>query len=168
MIQRWNEKVKPEDLVYHLGDFSMSMRGLDQIVYGLNGTKVLIPGNHDSCHPAHKANRRGQVTFKDYERVGFSDVALEMIIEIPLKGIPTKVKMCHLPYEPDDKEKVDRRYMDMRPKDEGLLLLHGHVHTAFKFNVEKRMVNVGVDQWNFFPVSVEEIDKLVTENNFPI
>lgn len=164
MIKRWNEVVKPEDTVYHLGDFSMSTRGLEVIVKGLNGKKILIPGNHDQCHPA---NRR-QCSDRIYKDAGFDEVALEMMLELSLNGKPTMVKLCHLPYEPDDFEKADRRYMKFRPKDEGHLLLHGHVHTSFKFNISKRMINVGVDQWDFYPVSLEQIDKLVTENKFNI
>lgn len=158
MIQRWNEKVQPEDTVYHLGDFSMSMRGIDQIVYGLNGTKILIPGNHDSCHPAHK---KKQVPDRAYIEAGFSAVALEMVIELPIKGKSTQFKMCHLPYEPDDFEKADRRYMQMRPKDEGQILLHGHVHTAWKKSNCGRMINVGVDVWNFYPINVQDLESIL-------
>lgn len=165
MIARWNEVVQPTDLVYYLGDFSMSMRGIEGIVQGLNGEKILVPGNHDKCHPA---NRKKQCSFRDYKDIGFKEVALQMLIELNIGGKPTTVKLCHLPYEPDDFEKADRRYMEMRPEDEGHLLLHGHVHNAFKMNVEKRMLNVGVDVWNFYPISAETIDKTVTENGFKL
>jgi calcineurin-like phosphoesterase family protein len=168
MIERWNEKVKPEDTVYHLGDFSMSMRGLDYIVHSLNGTKVLIKGNHDACFPTHKSFRKGLVTDKDYIKFGFSAIELEMIIELPLKGRSAVVKLNHLPYAPEDGEEADRRYMQFRPKDEKNLLLCGHVHTSFKFNKVRRMINVGVDLNNYYPYSVDDIDKIVTENNFDI
>lgn len=159
MIQRWNEKVKPEDTVYHLGDFSMSMKGIEQIIRGLNGTKVLVPGNHDACHPAYK--KKFQVPFRDYRKAGFDHVELEMMLELQLKGQATMVKLCHLPYEPDEAEKADRRYMDMRPKDEGHLLLHGHVHTSWKKSNCGRMINVGVDQWNFYPITVQDIESVL-------
>jgi hypothetical protein len=46
MIRRWNAVVKPTDKVYHLGDVAMPRVGLD-VLYRLNGDKVLIAGNHD-------------------------------------------------------------------------------------------------------------------------
>jgi len=48
LIKRWNDRVKPNDIVYHLGDFSMGPRNLlPTIRKKLNGTIVLIRGNHD-------------------------------------------------------------------------------------------------------------------------
>lgn len=46
MVDRWNSVVRPDDKVYHLGDFSISKRGI-ATAERLNGIKVLIRGNHD-------------------------------------------------------------------------------------------------------------------------
>ena len=46
MISRWNERVKPTDKVYHLGDVVINRRFL-HVLGRLNGDKVLIKGNHD-------------------------------------------------------------------------------------------------------------------------
>ena len=46
MVKAWNERVRPNDKVYHLGDVVMSRRSLS-IMDRLNGDKVLIRGNHD-------------------------------------------------------------------------------------------------------------------------
>ena len=46
MVKRWNERVRPKDKVYHLGDVVINRRALD-IMSRLNGDKVLIRGNHD-------------------------------------------------------------------------------------------------------------------------
>jgi len=46
MVQRWNDRVRPTDKVYHLGDVVMSRKSL-AIMDRLNGDKVLIRGNHD-------------------------------------------------------------------------------------------------------------------------
>lgn len=46
MVELWNETVKPNDKVYHLGDVAINRRGLD-VLNRLNGDKVLIKGNHD-------------------------------------------------------------------------------------------------------------------------
>lgn len=58
MVARWNDRVKPSDHVYHLGDVAMSRPNL-QIVKRLNGHKRLLFGNHDIYD------------YKDYAEVGF-------------------------------------------------------------------------------------------------
>ena len=46
MIRAWNERVRPQDKVYHLGDVVINRRALKTLAR-LNGDKVLIRGNHD-------------------------------------------------------------------------------------------------------------------------
>jgi calcineurin-like phosphoesterase family protein len=46
MIERWNERVRPNDKVYHLGDVVINRKSLVTLAR-LNGDKVLIRGNHD-------------------------------------------------------------------------------------------------------------------------
>ena len=49
IIRRWNDRVKPEDTVVHLGDFGF-LQGPRNFQYyrsQLNGNLVLIKGNHD-------------------------------------------------------------------------------------------------------------------------
>lgn len=46
MVRRWNERVRPSDKIYHLGDVVINRKALG-IMRRLNGDKVLIRGNHD-------------------------------------------------------------------------------------------------------------------------
>jgi calcineurin-like phosphoesterase family protein len=46
MVRRWNETVRPNDKVYHLGDVVINRKALKTLAR-LNGDKVLIKGNHD-------------------------------------------------------------------------------------------------------------------------
>ena len=46
MVRRWNERVRPTDKVYHLGDVVINRKALSTLAR-LNGDKVLIKGNHD-------------------------------------------------------------------------------------------------------------------------
>ena len=46
MVRAWNERVRPNDKVYHLGDVVINRRSLTTMSR-LNGDKVLIRGNHD-------------------------------------------------------------------------------------------------------------------------
>jgi len=48
MIAAWNTLVKPEDDIYHLGDFAFMKPGpLWSLLWRLQGKKHLILGNHD-------------------------------------------------------------------------------------------------------------------------
>ena len=46
MVKAWNERVRPKDKVYHLGDVVINRKHLTTLGR-LNGDKVLIRGNHD-------------------------------------------------------------------------------------------------------------------------
>jgi len=46
IIKRWNETVKPEDTVIHLGDVQIGKKS-EWIMPSLPGRKILIRGNHD-------------------------------------------------------------------------------------------------------------------------
>ena len=46
MVKAWNDRVRPTDKVYHLGDVVINRKSLS-IMSRLNGDKVLIRGNHD-------------------------------------------------------------------------------------------------------------------------
>jgi len=46
MVKRWNDRVRPNDKVYHLGDVVINRKSLKTLAR-LNGDKVLIRGNHD-------------------------------------------------------------------------------------------------------------------------
>lgn len=46
MVTAWNERVRPNDKVYHLGDVVINRKFLN-ILSRLNGDKILIRGNHD-------------------------------------------------------------------------------------------------------------------------
>ena len=156
LVSRFNAKVGPNDLTWHLGDFSMHPRELD-VLKRLNGQHHLICGNHDHCHPVQcksedKLRRLTQV----YLDAGFTSVLTEDNLVMADHPFET-LKLHHMPYSGDHGEK--ERFTQYRPKDEGLWLLHGHVHTEWK--IRGKQVNVGVDQWDYAPVGLDEIKKLV-------
>jgi calcineurin-like phosphoesterase family protein len=47
MVRRWNEVVREQDKVYHLGDVVINLKFLSTLER-LNGSKRLIRGNHDN------------------------------------------------------------------------------------------------------------------------
>lgn len=49
LVECWNDKVRPDDLVYHLGDFTFSGRERAEELFAvLHGRKHLVAGNHDA------------------------------------------------------------------------------------------------------------------------
>lgn len=159
LITNWNKVVTPEDIVYCLGDFSLSTRPAEAITQKLNGIKYLIPGNHDYCHSYHKKSRNAENRknwIAKYEEWGWKVLPEQTTLDIP--GVAV-VNMCHHPYYLVGTEINDDKYEKWRPKDDGRWLLCGHVHEKWK--VTGRMINVGVDQWDFTPVSVEEVSKII-------
>lgn len=53
MIDNWNSKINPEDIVYHLGDFAFKC-DFKRYLKCLNGTIHLIRGNHDKRDDYHR------------------------------------------------------------------------------------------------------------------
>jgi len=147
LIRKWNDVVKEDDDVYHLGDFSLSAKAL-HVVRQLNGRKILIPGNHDLCFPAHKGYEKKKVK---YLEAGFHCI-LTSPEEILIRD--HRVLLWHLPYLYEDSE--DKRYGDWRIPNQGQWLLHGHSH-GYRFVKNKNMIDVGVDCWNGYPISEREV-----------
>ena len=156
LVENWNAVVGPRDTVWVLGDVAMGNRDETlQYVERLNGHKLLVAGNHDKCWAG---NRKVGDWPQRYLDAGFEEIHTST--EMTVAGRP--VLLHHFPYAGDHTE--TDRYVEHRPVDRGRRLLHGHVHDRWQVN--GRMINVGVDVHSFFPVSEEEIAALI-ENSTP-
>lgn len=149
MISRWNEVVKPSDTVIHLGDVALG-KIVDSLplVGRLNGHIKLVPGNHDRIFSGEKQAKRDRF-MPEYLKV-FDEVLPESL-RMVLGGF--EVMVSHFPYTGDSHG--PDRHADKRPKDEGLPIIHGHVHD--EWDQRGRMFNAGVDVRDFRPVNVDEI-----------
>lgn len=145
LVSRWNSVVSDCDTVFHMGDFSfMGSIKTKEIISRLRGVIVLIRGNHDD---------RPHRFFTSF----FPHYSITMLPSV-VGSVDGEVKLSHYPYKGVDCN--DRRdFSDRQLEDQGHYLLHGHVHCLWKKN--GRMINVGVDQWNFTPVSENEILDLI-------
>ena len=153
LIRRWNELVEPGDDVWVLGDFAMGkIRDTLPRAAQLRGTKHLLTGNHDRCWDGHGA--RAQEWAERYVEAGFDEIH-HGTIELAIGD--TDVLACHFPYEGDSHD-YDR-YIERRPVDRGQWLLHGHVHE--RWQQRGRMINVGVDVWDYRPVSEAQLSQLI-------
>jgi calcineurin-like phosphoesterase family protein len=141
IVAEWNRVVNPEDTVYVLGDFSLNPKVAEEYTPKLNGTKILVHGNHCATYPYvfGRVNKKQDKMRQRYLAAGWSLITDEMTVTLK-NG--RDVLMSHLPYA--SAVKYDKRYMNMRPKDTGLFLLHGHLHAKYLKN--NNMIDVGWDQ----------------------
>lgn len=155
LIAGWNEVVDEGDDVWMLGDFAMGK--IDEtlpLVGELRGRKVLLAGNHDRCWEEH--GRRANGWEERYLDAGFAEVRQGQL-NIDISGVTALA--CHFPYRGDSHD--HDRYAEQRPVDRGAWLVHGHVHE--RWQQRGRMINVGVDAWNYRPVSEATICDLVAD-----
>lgn len=159
MVEKWNSVVNEDDTVYVLGDFAMGHREKTLVLADqLNGYKKLVPGNHDNCWKGLSVKMVEKWT-PYYEGVGFEIMPGQMDHTLP-DG--TVVTLCHFPYS--FTTRYDDKYSGNRPIDEGKWLLHGHTHEK-EIRTGERQIHIGVDAWDFTPVSEEWIMEIIDESN---
>ena len=106
IIRNWNAVVRPEDTVYHLGDYSYG-NGADIVstAQRLNGRKILIRGNHDA-----------DVNLK---------YAFEEICDyLEVRSDGNTLILCHYPLS---------SFKDMQKG--GTVHLYGHVHNSYEAKI---------------------------------
>lgn len=135
LIKAWNDTVKPNDLVYHLGDFCFgSYDKWAEIIGRLNGEIILIKGNHDSSDVIKKLHKIGYL--KEIHMVGHY-----------MKTNGYVLNLTHYPLE-----------IGNRPRN---FNLSGHIHAQPSRMLNQ--VNVGIDSpLNFNrpfgqPISMDEL-----------
>lgn len=119
MIQMWNATVNPEDTVYLLGDVAFCpAEKATKILRQLNGTLILIEGNHD------QKNLKSQ-EFRDC----FTEI--HKYLEIEYQG--TFCVMFHYPIA------------EFNRQHRGAVHFHGHLHQNKSGLEHFRVRNVGFD-----------------------
>ena len=135
IIYKWNQKVKPEDTVYILGDMFFKFQDIQyvkDVLKMLKGKKILIKGNHD--HFLNQINRR------DY----FDKVC----DYLKIKDNGRDVVLMHYPIEEWD------------GFFRGSYHLNGHVHNSDNgLRKIDRRYNAGVDVNDFEPKTIDELIK---------
>lgn len=119
MTMLWNATVRKGDTVYILGDFCWGKADeWLRIVRQLNGTKVLITGNHDlSSYPAELKNQFADITpFKE-------------IVDNGKDNSGRKVLLSHYPMP-----------FYKRANNEKYFMLCGHVHNTAENAILERLI----------------------------
>ncbi len=136
LIKRWNSVVKPDDIIYHLGDFSYKANHLEveKIINQLNGKIYFVEGNHDAkgmmayLHWCSSKARNKVVLLQRWELITVSE---------------QDIHLCHF---------APRSWShDLR----GTWALYGHTHALLP--PYGKSCDVGVDAWDFTPVSFEQL-----------
>lgn len=122
MVESWNSVVKPNDRVYHTGDFSFGGKAkVKSFIESLNGQIHLILGNHDKIIEKDKS---------------FQEMFASVGRSKSLKVLDHRFTMTHEPRA----EWVDCH--------KGVIHLHGHLHgnkTNVQWQQNFKIMDIGVD-----------------------
>lgn len=149
ICQEWCKVVKPSDVVWILGDLSVSKHEESlELIKKLPGLKHLIAGNHDPVHPMHKTStkyfRRYLETF---ETVGTHRRMKWSGRNIFLNHFPSDTLGKYAPYA-------------LHPDESGILL-HGHTHDSER--IRGNMVNMCWEAWGRMVSQEEIIERVIPE-----
>jgi calcineurin-like phosphoesterase family protein len=168
LLEGINSTVSSADRLVVLGDVVMGK--LESNIHLLSGIRaaevLLVPGNHDRFSMAyHHKGAEAEHAVKREQMAEFYEIDWRFTVvrddqpsvwegeELGLGEPLDAVLFSHYPYVGDHTS--DDRYAHLRAPDEGLPIIHGHVHDSWRIN--GRMFNVGVDVNEFKPVSEEEL-----------
>lgn len=146
LIHNWNSVVKPEDTVYHLGDFVMGRTdGVEPILSQLNGHIVLVRGNHDT-------DAKLDIYSRFPDKIEVKDIAY-----VPYNGL--FFVCCHFTV-------TNEEFLSLISKHNSeVIVLHGHVHDLVPFYTpETHSFNLSADVVNFTPVNINDIFKTVRDD----
>ena len=142
IIENWNKVIKPDDIVYHLGDF-MFARGFDatnqirRYASRLNGKIHLLLGNHDM-----------KLIKNLYDSKAFESI--HKLLEIRHQN--QKITLCH----------YAMRVWNCA--HHGAWQLYGHSHSTLP-DIGGLQIDVGVDCFNFTPIHFDEIKAIMNKRN---
>ena len=139
MINRWNEAVGKNDLVIHLGDISAGVgenkeKLKNKILKSLNGTKILLRGNHDH-YPDSWYIEAGFSAVCDYLEIG-------------------QYFLSHYPLEDNQYTSwKEKQLIEIFKKSKCFKVIHGHKHSR----VIDGKINVSVELTDFIPIEIDKI-----------
>lgn len=137
LIENWNAVVTPRDAVFHLGDFAFyrEERRIREVLRRLNGSKVLIYGNHDRQIMSNHEIQRLFSKCAHYHEV--KDGGIRLILS-------------------------HYRFLVWNGSHHGTIHLHGHSHGTLPG--DSQCQDVGVDCWNYFPVTLDQVRQRLAIN----
>ena len=137
LVVNWNKVVRPNDSIYHLGDFTLGREEEARAYFSrLNGKISVIPGGHDKRWVS-----KGEYISKS----GYPVVVLSPLetVKVNISGITQLIVLCHYAMLVWDRSHY------------GSWHLYGHTHC--NLHPLPNSLDVGIDCWNYFPVSLEQV-----------
>lgn len=162
LITRYNSSVSDKSVCYFLGDMGNKNQDIKNVITKLNGTKVLILGNHD----------KGITTMYN---CGFDVVLYSATIYVASH----RITMSHCPLLGlfrEDTSEMNRSVGEnwhgeskngrFSLSNESQFHLHGHIHSRKDKPQSQKILgkqyDVGVTANNYTPVSISQIESWVT------
>jgi len=168
IIRNTNKAVGSTDTLVIVGDTIMGkFEDTVKLLRQLNAGRIwILPGNHDRFSLAYGHRGAGETQRikrelwrKEYEsaRGTRGEIRAEPDLAPSMwhtEVAKQRVAISHYPYVGDSGENDRHRWL--RPRDSGLPLICGHVHTRWRN--KGPMFNVGVDVNDFAPVPERELE----------
>jgi len=167
LIRNYNSVVPEDGVCYFLGDMGITKSDtVSKVVARLNGTKILLLGNHD----------KGMTAMFN---MGFDAVLYGAVLYI----CKERVTMSHCPLLGTYRENttlmergnpLENWHGELRTthnilsfKDEGQFHLHGHIHSRKgkpqSKKIEGKQYDIGVTANNYRPVSMSQIESWIAK-----
>ena len=171
MVNNYNAVVPENGVCYFLGDFGMGpAKEMKELVNSLNGTKVLVLGNHDKKH-----NSMYNMGFDVVVNSASIKIAGEIVTmsHCPLRGIVREDTSSMRGTVEGEHWHGESRHTDYSVENFGQYHLHGHIHSPNRGRsktILDKQFDIGVVANNYRPVSISVIeswiakDKDVTQN----
>jgi len=162
LIKRFNSSVPEDGITYFLGDVGLSSKlTVKDVIDEMNGTKILILGNHDNgsnsmYNLGFDAVMNGAVLFIAGEKVTLSHYPLKGLYRENVEGMRGAVE--------GDNWHGETKHGIYAFENEGQFHLHGHVHSPNQGKSEKilnRQYDIGVVNSGYAPVSISTIESWI-------
>lgn len=164
LINNYNSTVRKHDLCYFLGDIGMyDAEAMKKIIKTLNGTKILVKGNHDKKGMQYWTNAGFDAVLHAAAITVNKD--LVTMTHCPLRGLYREdVKGMKGAVEGENWHGERKHYVYSIP-DWGQFHLHGHIHSGphkkFPPKIKDRQYDVGVVANDYRPVSFSQIESWI-------
>lgn len=130
ICDNWNDMVKPNDIVYHLGDAAFTDEAQRKLL-SLPGKKCLILGNHDIESPDY------------YLSLGWNCVCPQMIIVVP----HPEYYYLHILLSHDEFTRPFESIADVN--------IHGHYHDLHRENFNQLVWPLSIEHMGFKPLALD-------------
>lgn len=165
LVNNFNASVSPDSITYFIGDMGLGPeKELKDVISKLNGTKILIIGNHDKGYNSMLEMGFAAVMHSVTLFIANTRVTLS---HCPLTGIWREHTEGNKGAMPGDNWHGEHKYKNYSLEDVGQFHLHGHIHSPNSGKSVKilgRQMDVGVDANSYRPVSISQIESWIAKS----